>query len=404
MLKASLVGAFILVVGRVFGAGREVLLAQRIGPTDAIADYILASSVYLPVCGLLGGVASALMLRRTGGARSVVSILGPISLFFSTVPIIGVVCGLFSRGEVHTLFAMSLPFYVVYGVCSGALLARGRVVASMVFSVLPPVFGCAGLLLPVAFMIPGVVLGNLLGSIFMASAAYLTVYGVSGRFLDMRWSSSTVVGKEAFAIAVVSAINIGSPIVDRFFADQLGATNLVLLNLSAILFLGIVGTLGMAIGNAAVGRESIGGDRFRSSLLFPLLIITSLSIVLTARPIAEVLTLGSMYDSGDRILLTKLLECYGLATACAVLGQVMIRVWNVTASVRAMVLLAGSLFSLNVAANLLLIPVMGVLGIAAATLLVQVAQSLILGFLTARRYLSCVTVFLSLLGGIHVFG
>lgn len=403
MFKASIIGAFILVVGRIFGAAREVILAQRLGPTEAVADYVLASNVYLPLCGLLGGVASALMLRRKGGALAIASILVPVSLVLSTISILGVGANILPSGEIHLVFAFSLPFYAIYGISSGALLARGRAPASMVFSVLPPFFGFLGLLTPDSTTIFGVVIGNLVGSILMACAAYFVAFGGRRSVRTVRWSPTLTVGREALAIAVVSAINIGSPIVDRFFANQLGTADLVLLNLGAILFLGVVGTLGMAIGNAAVGRESTGGSRFRSSMLFPLPIVVAFVIVVTAQPVADVLALGPMYEAADRLLLAQILELYGLASAPAILAQVMIRVWNISASARAMVFLAGGLFSLNVVANVVLVPSIGVLGIVISTLLVQIFQLLILGSLTKRPYLACLIVLATLLGGIYVF-
>ncbi len=398
--RASVGGALVLIVGRVFGAAREFLLARQVGPTDDLASYVLASTILLAIGGLVSGVASVLVLRQAGPLKSIRLII----LVMGSLPVFGAILYAFwstvEGGDVFVIFALSVPLYAAYGVANGRLLRSGVSVFGMLTSTFPPFFGFVTLFIPYGSLTDRGAWGNLLGSVIMA---FLTIRRSNVVQLEV---SNVPAGKvliQAAALSAVSAINIASPIVDRLFANMFHPEELVLLNLGAILYVGAVTSLGIAMGNAAVSRESINGSGFSVLSLTAIPVAVGAVFLLASPLFASTVLGGANYGSTAPGVLTAVCVVYALATPCAIQNQVYMRLWNRIAPARSMVAVAVLLLTLNVAGNWFFGLYFGVIGIAIATLSVQIVQSIVLGLLRKSALPSAMAVFYTLtVGGVLV--
>ncbi|MDQ0620115.1 hypothetical protein [Arthrobacter globiformis] len=375
--RASIGGALVLVLGRVFGAAREFFLAHEVGPTEEMSNYVLASTILLAVAGLVSGVASALVIRRSGSDKYV-TIFGLIS---GILPL--VLAGAYyllsdaSRGLLFIIFALAVPFYAVYGVANGRLLRAGNSFLGMLTSALPPLISLVFLVLPSGSLVERAAWGNLVGSALMCFITWRCAHALAG--ISSNASLKGVVA-QGLAISGISAINIATPVVDRFFANGFGAENLVLLNLGAILYTGAVSSIGIAMGNAAVSRASVQEREFPAFALAGVPILVGLVFLALSPVFVQVVLGGGNYGTGSARVLLSLCLVYALATPSAVLNQIHMRLWNRTAKVKSMVGLAAGLLLLNVVGNWLFILEFGVLGIALSTLTVQLVQAALLGW------------------------
>ncbi|MBT2596626.1 hypothetical protein [Arthrobacter sp. ISL-72] len=377
-LRAVLVGGIPLVLGRVFSAVRELWLAHQLGPTDRLTEYVVASTVFLALGGLLSGVASALMIRDSGRGKHVM----PLVLAASTVIIAGFgVFGVlpstrFESGLTVWCLVAMLPFFAAYGVANGKLIREGKVVVGMVAAGIQPAVALGVMVLPWTDLTTAAACGNLAGSILMTSIVFHSAYRV-GPYPSF-WIKKTTL-MDGLAIVAVSAANIASPIIDRFFAASLGNSGLVLLNLSTIVFAAITGTLGIALGNAAVGRSFTSASTVRTREPVILGVLCSFCVLGMIIPAVSYINSRTEYAPGSGESMGLLLAIYSLAIPVALLNQVWIRVWNRKASVRDMLSLAGLLLSINLVGNFVFVMLFGVLGIAISTVLVQLAQCMYLG-------------------------
>lgn len=387
--KASVFGALFLLLGRIFGAGREFVLAREVGPTDEMASYVLASTIFLALAGLVAGVASALVLRGAGSLRNI----GYLAAVLGALPILGLVlCDAFYRLEnfqIFFLFAISIPFYAVYGVANGRLLCGGSSSFGMLTSTIPALVSAIAIFVPMGMLVDRAAWGNLLGAVVMAA---LTRH--RSRLVEIPdvTKSAGVLVVQATAISAVSVINIASPIIDRFFATGFGSQELVLLNLGAILYVGATTSLGLAMGNAAVSRESIGAPSFSvlSMVLVPLLVCVAFMLLIPV--FVTVVLSGASYGTTAPALLTGICFIYALTTPCAIINQINMRLWNRTAEARSMFILAAAFLILNLLCNMLFVSVFGVIGIAAATFTVQVVQTVVLGIIRSDSKLSTLSI------------
>lgn len=377
-IAAVLLGGIPLALGRGFSAVRELWLTHDLGPTDRLAEYVLFSTVFLAVGGLLSGVGSALMIREDGRAGAVTALVLSASAVFLVVFTIYSALPTTQFESPVTVWCLAgmLPFFAVYGVTNGVLIRRGRVVAGMIAAGSQPAVSLAVMLLPWQDLAVGASCGNLAGSVFMAALA-LHYQQASISAASLKLNRSTVLA--GIAISAVSLTNIASPIIDRFFAIALGNSSLVLLNLSTIVYAAVTGTLGIALGNSAVGRSFTVSSTISTRL--PIVIGILSAAVVGALTLPAELYIGSRedYAPGSAEVMTALLLVYALAIPVALLNQVWIRVWNRHASLRDMLRLAILLLTLNIAGNAVLVSIYGVVGIAIATVLVQLVQCLYLG-------------------------
>ncbi|MDR7083177.1 O-antigen/teichoic acid export membrane protein [Arthrobacter ginsengisoli] len=283
---------------------------------------------------------------------------------------------------VFLLFALSVPMYAIYGVANGRLMRAGRSFLGMLASAIPAFLSFVFLALPIGNFLERAAWGNLVGAIVMA----FVTSQFSRHILDQ--SPVVPVGKvvvQAIAIFAVSAINIASPIIDRFFANAFGPEELVLLNLGAILYIGAVTSLGMAMGNAAVSRASVNGNEFSTGAITTIpLIVGAAFFGVTPIFVSMVLAGGGYGENGSGVL-TAVCFVYAISTPCAILNQVYMRLWNRVAPARSMIVIAVLLLVLNVAGNWFFVLKFGVVGIAVSTLFVQVIQSIVLGVLRKNR-------------------
>lgn len=377
-LKAVLIGGIPLALGRGFSAVRELWLAHQLGPTDQLAEYVVASTVFLALGGLLSGVASALMIRDNGRGRNVMPVVLMASLLsIAAFAIFAVMPGTRFESPVTVwCLALMLPLFAAYGVCNGKLIREGRVAIGMVAAGIQPAVALTVMALPWQDLAAAAACGNLAGSILMASVVLHVAYR-SGPRPYFAVKRSTVL--EGFAILTVSAANIASPIIDRLFAATLGNSSLVLLNLSTIVFSAITGTLGIALGNAAVGKSFTSSSRIRIRQPISLGLLCSVGVMTLAFPAAWYINSRNDYEQGSGEAITLLLIVFALAIPVALLNQVWIRVWNRHASVGDMLRLAALLLSLNIVGNFVFIGWFGATGIAVSTVLVQLVQCLFLG-------------------------
>lgn len=387
--KASIFGALFLVLGRVFGAGREFVLAREVGPTDEMASYVLASTIFLALAGLVSGVASALVLRQAGSLKDITL----LTTSLATVPILGLVLygATFSPENFYIffVFAISIPFYAVYGVANGRLLRGGLSFFGMLTSTIPALVSSTAIFVPIGLPVDRAAWGNLLGAIVMA--AVTRKRSCLLKIPDVTKSPRGLIA-QASAISAVSAINIASPIIDRFFATGFGPQELVLLNLGAILYVGATTSLGMAMGNAAVSRESVGARGFSllSMTVIPLLVGVAFMLLV---PVFVTLVLsGAAYDATAPELLSGICFIYALTTPCAIINQINMRLWNRSAEAQSMLIVAAVLLILNLVCNMLFVSFFGVIGIAAATFTVQVVQAVVLGVLRSDSKLATLSI------------
>lgn len=378
-LRAVLLGGIPLALGRGFSAVRELWLAHQLGPTNQLAEYIVASTVFLAVGGLLSGVASALMIRDNGRGKHVMPVVLAAALMsIAAFAVYSLLPGTqFENPVTVWCLVLMLPLFAAYGVSNGKLIRDGRVVVGMVAAGVQPAVALTVMALPWQDLAAGAACGNLAGSVLMTSIVLHFAYR-SGPRPHFAISRSTVL--DGFAILAVSAVNIASPIIDRFFAASLGNSSLVLLNLSTIVFAAITGTLGIALGNAAVGRSFTSQARIRIRQPIVFGVLCSMGVVALALPAAWYINSRDDYAQGSGQAISLLLMVYALAIPVALLNQVWIRVWNRHASVRDMLRLAALLLCMNVMGNFLFVGLYGVTGIAISTVLVQLVQCLYLGF------------------------
>ncbi|MDQ0868269.1 hypothetical protein QFZ70_000742 [Arthrobacter sp. V1I9] len=387
--KASVFGALCLLLGRVFGAGREFVLAREVGPTDEMASYVLASTIFLALAGLVAGVASALVLRGAGSLRNI----GYLAAVLGALPILGLVlCDAVYRLEhfqIFFLFAISIPFYAVYGVANGRLLCGGLSSFGMLTSTIPALVSAIAIFVPMGMLVDRAAWGNLLGAVVMAA---LTRHRSRLAEIPDVTKSAGVLVVQATAISAVSVINIASPIIDRFFATGFGSQELVLLNLGAILYVGATTSLGLAMGNAAVSRESIGAPSFSvlSMVLVPLLVCVAFMLLIPV--FVTVVLSGASYGMTAPALLTGICFIYALTTPCAIINQINMRLWNRTAEARSMFIFAAAILILNLLCNMLFVSVVGVIGIAVATFTVQILQTVVLGIIRSDSKLSTLSI------------
>lgn len=378
-LRAVLLGGIPLALGRGFSAVRELWLAHQLGPTNQLAEYIVASTVFLALGGLLSGVASALMIRDNGRGKHVMPVVLAAALMsIAAFAVYALLPGTqFENPVTVWCLVLMLPLFAAYGVSNGKLIRDGRVVVGMVAAGVQPAVALTVMALPWQDLAAGAACGNLAGSVLMTSIVLHFAYR-SGPRPHFAISRSTVL--DGFAILAVSAVNIASPIIDRFFAASLGNSSLVLLNLSTIVFAAITGTLGIALGNAAVGRSFTSEARIRIRQPIVFGVLCSMGVIALALPAAWYINSRDDYALGSGQAISLLLIVYALAIPVALLNQVWIRVWNRHASVRDMLRLAALLLSMNVMGNFLFVGLYGVTGIAISTVVVQLVQCLYLGF------------------------
>lgn len=377
-MRTVFIGGAALAIGRAFSAARELWLAHELGPTDQLSEYVMASTVFLALGGLLSGVASALMIRDGGRGKHVM----PVVLLASTICL--------GASALYILFfnthqkdplsvfclASMLPLFAAYGVANGRLIREGRVAVGMVAAALQPVVAMFVIALPWPQLTQGASCGNLAGAILMAAIVFHFAFRTGPRpHFGIR--RSTLI--DGIAIVAVSGANIASPIIDRLFASGLGNSSLVLLNLSTIAFSAITGTLGLALGNAAVARSFTSTSR--AGIKFPLVlgILCAAGLAISALPASWYIDMRGDYDNGSGASIAKLLVIFALALPVALLNQVWIRVWNRRASVREMLFLACLLLGVNLIGNFGFVAFFGVAGIAVSTVVTQLVQCLYLG-------------------------
>ncbi|MFJ4267043.1 hypothetical protein ACIPY1_10870 [Paenarthrobacter nicotinovorans] len=396
-------GGAALAAGRAFSAGRELWLAHDLGPTDQLSEYVMASTIFLAVGGLLSGVASALMIREGGRGRHVM----PVALAASLVCLLAF--GIFVAVAGDTLrdplsiwcLALMMPLFAAYGVANGALIREGRVAVGMVAASLQPLVSVIVMLLPWPHLTQGASCGNLAGAVVMVSVVFHFAYR-SGPAAYFNLKRSTLL--EGAAIVAVSAANIASPIIDRIFASSLGNSSLVLLNLSTIAFAAITGTLGLALGNAAVAQSFRSTEDVKLKVPLVLGLICALLLAFSSIPASWYIESRDDYSASSGSAISNLLLIFALAIPVALINQVWIRVWNKGASVREMLTLAGMLLGINALGNFVFIHFFDVAGIAISTVLTQLVQCLYLGMKWQQTSRAVGLVFGTIVLGVVVGG
>lgn len=400
VLRASLVGAVVLTLGRAASAGRELFIARTSGPTEELAAYVIGATVVLTVGGLLAGVASSMLLRAEVHAAEAAYFILATSI--CGVSVAAVWLGLVGDLTAQTTLALSLtlPAFGIYGIANGELMLQGRAVQGMALAAWQPLLATV-----LAFTLPlspvnATIVGHIIGAWSMALIGITVTRGRSWRSKASRVGPLT--RRVGAVLVLVAAVNVANPIVDRLLAATLGAGALAVLNLGSLAFMAITGTLGIAIGNLAASEASRGKahPRLVAATTFGSGALGILMLSVSAAGASQLLA-GTDFTTADLSAMRSCAILYCVAIPAALVGQVMVRVWFVSARKSHMLRLAVVLAAANGLLDLALIEQFGVLGIPLATILVSFTQAaVILAIRNRSAAVVQLTLTTGLLGGV----
>lgn len=179
-----------------------------------------------------------------------------------------------------------------------------------------------------------------------------------------------------------------NPFVDQYFSAQLIVGSIAALNYGIKLPAFAIGIVGLAVGNVLLPYFSklVIDNRVETfkklkSMLKYLVIISSvitLILFLLSTPIIRLFFERDAFTSDDTVIVSKVQQMYLLQIPSYITGLVMTRFLTAINKNNFMVLTSIISLVLNIVLNLILIQTMGVYGLALATSIVSVVNSVIL--------------------------
>lgn len=292
-------------------------------------------------------------------------------------------------------FRYLLPCIVFWGVTS-LLSGLLNVYDEFRYSSIYPILTSIAMILSLLFfkdvfkelvLVIGMLIGSIAQFLFLLVVAFRKKILRLGR-IDFANNNIVLMLKQVPAKIASSLISGVNPIVDQFFSAQLIIGSITALNYGIKIPVFIIGIIGIALGNVLLpyfSKSSVENkiETFNKlNNILKYILWTSFAIVLVilflSSPIISVLFERGAFDHADTLKVSKIQQMYALQIPFYITGVVMVKyltsinknVFMVYASVLSLIL--------NIILNSILIKYMEVFGLALATSIVSVINSLVL--------------------------
>lgn len=264
------------------------------------------------------------------------------------------------------------------------------------FSSIYPVFTSVSMIICLVFFKEALgeavlAIGMLVGSI--AQFALLLIISWRKKIIklgkpNIRSTNVILMLKQVPAKISSSFLSGVNPLVDQYFSAQLVIGSITALNYGLKITSFTIGIIGIAIGNVILPYFSKifvanQKDTFNKlKLILRNLILTSLAIVFVififSNPIISLLFERDAFTSADTIKVSKIQQMYALQIPAYISGLVMVKFLTSINKNSFMVFTSFLSLILNIIINYILIEKMGVYGLALATSIVSIINSIIL--------------------------
>ncbi len=420
IFNTALLIAVLTLLVKLVTLGRDILAASSFGTTDA-NDAYLAGWV-LP--GFLIGIASGgfvgaiipvqIETRRKSGRAREQAVLSEVMLLSAITYL--VISGfllassryllpLVTQGYSANKFALALqlsmimiPAALVGGMASlwsAMLNTKGRFGLVAIAPVVVPAFTAVVLLLAPNDQIEWLAAGFVIGTGLQTAILYFGLHR-EGMPVSFAWHGllpeTRAVLSQAGILAANGVVFGGLGVVDSAMAATLGSGSQSTLMYANKLIAPVLGISSVALGTAVfpyfsrlVADEDWDGLRYTlrtyTKLILAVAIPTAIGIILFARPIVRILFERGEFEAEDTDNVARVLSTYALLVPVETIAVMMSRLIVSMKAGRIMVLASIGIFVVNIMTDYIFKEIMGIQGIALATVLNQVISLSFLIFL-----------------------
>ncbi len=409
-------------IARVFGAGKDLIVADKLGTSDLLDAFLMASLVPLFVTNTISasfgeafvpvfvrardqqGKVEAQQLLRGATAITLITLVvvtAPLALFMR--PLLEVLARGFSEDKVALTTHMArtlLPIQILGGLSAcwaHVLNASGQAHRTALTPIIAPVLTIAALLAgggqAAVFALTGGLLG---GAVIEALALGLSVHAL-GFSLMPRWIGFTPelrrFANQCVPLAGASFLATGSSLIDQSMASWLGSGAVSALNYGNKITMMVLGVANVALTSVLyphfatlVAAHDFAGLRavFRRYTLLLLLAGAAGAAILIAisGPVISLLFERGSFHASDTAIVARVQQLYLIQLPFHLAGIIGVRLVSALGLNR--ILLAFTLVTgvINAAANYWFMQRWGVAGIALSTSLVFLSSFVMVWFTT----------------------
>lgn len=411
---------------RLFGVAKELAVAHRFGTGDALDAFLIAFAVPAFVAGTVrsalfssfvprfvaarerDGSEAAGRLLASSASRLLIAVLATtLLLALGAKPLVSLLAVAFEpekRLLTERLFVALLPFVLLdaaAGLWAAALHAEGRHVRAAVAPAAIPIATLGFVLFAPTLGAFALASGAVAGAAL--EAAYLSGSLARRGFRPFRWGNPSdpaarATGRSFLILAGGGALMSANPVVDQVMAGWLGPGSVAALSFGGRAPGAILGLAGVALGTASLpyfSKHAASDDpsglaaAFRRQSLRIVLgsLVLAAALAAASFPIVRILFERGAFEASDTATVAPVQALYALQIPGYLFGILAARLLNALGRDRAILGLSAGNAAVNFAANLLLMRVLGIAGIALATSVVYTLSALAL-WAVARRALA----------------
>lgn len=400
---------------RALGFLKDIIIADNFGLSEILDTFYIAILIPGLISGIFLGSFQSVFIpnyigelkngKNAGAFQSACFLITiGVALFFLLIAMLftDVYLDVFFPGHSENYYALiKTQFYYVApcilfwgfsSLLSGLLTIDDEFTYSSINSVFTPI----SIIICVLFFrdelgIIVLAFGTLIGSIL--NFLFLLIIVIKRKIIalktpDFKSRNIVVLFKQLPAKLSSSLLSGVNPLVDQYFAAQLVVGSISALSFGAKIPMFAIGIVGIALGKVLLPYFSKNAidDKVKTfkrlnqilrKLIVPILIIM-LVLILLSKPIITLFFERNAFTSDDTIVVSKIMQMYLLQIPSYISGLIMVKFLTAINKNNFMVLTSVMSLVLNIVLNLILIEKIGVYGLALATSLVSIINSVVL--------------------------
>ncbi|MFT7051066.1 MAG: putative peptidoglycan lipid II flippase [Psychroserpens sp.] len=234
-------------------------------------------------------------------------------------------------------------------------------------------------------------LGTLIGSILSFVFLAITAFKRGILFMNMPdfKSANIIILFRQLPAKVSSSLLSGiNPIIDQYFSAQLIVGSIAALNYGIKIPAFAISIVGLSVGNVllpyfskkAVDNKELLFKEIKKILKYLIVVglVIMVILVVVSQPIIWLIFERNAFTGDDTVIVSKIQQMYLLQIPSYIVGLIMVKFLTAINKNNFMVLASVMNLLLNITFNFILIDLMGVYGLALATSIVSIVNSLIL--------------------------
>lgn len=264
------------------------------------------------------------------------------------------------------------------------------------FSSISPIFMAISIIICIVFfkeqlgnlvLALGTLFGSILSFIFLAVIAFRRGI-LSVNMPDFKSDNMIILFKQLPAKLSSSLLSGINPLIDQYFSAQLIVGSIAALNYGIKIPAFAISIVGLAMGNVllpyfskkAVENKELLFKEIQKILKYLVIIgiVIMIVLIVLSQPIIWMIFERNAFTGDDTVIVSKIQQMYLLQIPSYIVGLIMVKFLTAINKNNFMVLTSVMSLLFNITFNFILIDVMGVYGLALATSIVSIANSVIL--------------------------